>query len=54
MKKTLLFSFAFLLVATVKAQTIAYQPLHGNYTQYLNRYYYWDGTETVEAFAKTI
>lgn len=54
MKKILLFSFSVLSFLALNAQTISYQPLHGNYTHYVNRYQYWDGTQTVESFSRTI
>lgn len=54
MKKTLLFLVSLQLGILADAQTIAYQPIHGNYTQYLNGYQYWNGSEMIEAFAKTI
>lgn len=54
MKKILLFLVSLQWGVLANAQTIAYQPIHGDYTQYLNRYQYWNGSEMVEAFAKTI
>ncbi len=54
MKKSLLFAFVLLSGITTNAQTISYQPLHGNYTHYVNRYQYWDGAQTVEGFSRTI
>lgn len=54
MKKTLFFLFSMLLGGLVNAQTISYQPLHGNYTQYVYRHQYWNGSENVESFHKTV
>ena len=54
MKSFLLLAVTTLSGMFLNAQTVSYQPLHGNYTQYLNRYQYWDGTQNVESFSKTI
>lgn len=54
MKQNLLFLFSVLSGMLLNAQTIAYQPLHGNYTQYGYRYQLWNGSENVESFSKTI
>jgi|GEM_PF-5111408 len=37
-----------------KAQTIVYQPIHGDYTQYGYRHQHWNGSENVEWLYKTI
>lgn len=54
MKKILFLSLVLHFGGASNAQTITYQPLHGNYTQYLNRYQYWDGSQMQEAFSKTV
>lgn len=54
MKKKLLFAISALSSLCLNAQTISYQPLHGNYTQYLYRSQHWNGSENVESFYKTI
>lgn len=54
MKNMFLFLFGVLSFATLNAQTISYQPIHGNYTQYVYRYQHWNGSENVESFSKTI
>ncbi|WP_430404682.1 hypothetical protein [Fluviicola sp.] len=51
--------FTFLFVSLflgvyAKAQTIAYQPLHGDYTHYVYRHQHWNGSENVEYFNRTI
>lgn len=43
-----------LLVGTIEAQTIAYQPLHGNYTQYIYRSQSWSGGQPADNYFKTI
>ncbi|MNE23031.1 hypothetical protein D3C87_02140 [compost metagenome] len=54
MKKTLLFLLGLQLGSLANAQTVVYQPLHGNYTQYVYRHQHWNGSENVESFHKTI
>lgn len=54
MKQILLFSFSLFSFLVLNAQTISYQPLHGNYTQYVYRSQHWNGSENVESFSKTI
>ncbi|WP_294677569.1 T9SS type A sorting domain-containing protein [uncultured Fluviicola sp.] len=54
MKNMLLFSFSVFSFLTLKAQTVSYQPIHGNYTQYVYRHQHWNGSENVESFSKTI
>ncbi|WP_300662534.1 T9SS type A sorting domain-containing protein [Fluviicola sp.] len=54
MKKTLLFLVSLQLGILANAQTIAYQPIHGDYTQYLYRSQHWNGSENVESFHKTV
>lgn len=54
MKKTVLFLLSLQLGILANAQTISYQPLHGNYTQYVYRHQHWNGSENVESFHKTV
>ena len=54
MKNMFLFLFGVLSFATLNAQSISYQPVHGNYTQYVYRSQHWNGSENVESFSKTI
>lgn len=54
MKNSLLFSFSVFSFLTLKAQTVSYQPIHGDYTQYVYQQQYWNGSENVESFSKTI
>lgn len=54
MKKHLLFILTILSGLVLNAQTISYQPLHGDYTQYVYRFQQWNGSEYVESFSKTI
>lgn len=54
MKNMLLFSFSVFFFLTLNAQTISYQPLHGDYSQYVYRFQHWNGSENVESFSKTI
>ncbi|TSJ45665.1 T9SS type A sorting domain-containing protein [Fluviicola chungangensis] len=54
MKKKLLFSCCVFSFLTLKAQTISYQPIHGDYTQYVYRHQHWNGSENVESFHKTV
>ncbi|MDR0802368.1 T9SS type A sorting domain-containing protein [Fluviicola sp.] len=54
MKKIVLFIIGLLFGIFTQAQTIDYQPLHGNYTQYVYRQQSWNGSENVESFHKTI
>ncbi len=55
MKKSVLLILSLLLGGMFAgAQTIAYQPLHGNYTQYVYQNQHWNGSENVESFSKTI
>ncbi|MGV3610225.1 MAG: T9SS type A sorting domain-containing protein [Fluviicola sp.] len=54
MKNMLLFSFSVFSFLALNAQTISYQPLHGNYTQYGYRFQHWNGSENVEILSKTI
>lgn len=53
--KSIITCLIFLLFAgTIEAQTIVYQPVHGDYTQYVYRHQHWNGSENVEWFHKTI
>lgn len=54
MKKTLLFLMSLQWGILASAQTITYQPIHGDYTQYVYRFQHWNGSENVESFHKTI
>lgn len=55
MKKSVLLTIGLLLGGiSVKAQTIVYQPIHGNYTQYVYHHQHWNGSENVESYGKTI
>ncbi|WP_343634425.1 T9SS type A sorting domain-containing protein [Fluviicola sp.] len=54
MKKILFFAFSMLCCSFLDAQTINYQPLHGDYTQYVYQHQHWDGSQNVENFHKTI
>jgi hypothetical protein len=54
MKNSLLFSFSVFSFLTLKAQTVSYQPIHGDYTQYVYHQQHWNGSENVESFSKTI
>lgn len=54
MKNRLLFSFSVFSFLTLNAQTVSYQPIHGDYTQYVYHQQLWNGSENVESFSKTI
>lgn len=54
MKNMLLFSLSVFSFLALNAQTISYQPLNGDYTQYAYRFQHWNGSENVESFSKTI
>jgi len=54
MKQILFFVFSMLAGLSLNAQAISYQPLHGNYTQYVYRHQHWNGSENVENFHKTV
>lgn len=54
MKNVLLFLFGVFSFLALNAQTISYQPLHGDYTQYVYRFQQWNGSELIESFSKTI
>lgn len=54
MKSMITYLSFLLFVGTVEAQIIAYQPLHGNYTQYVYRHQSWNGSGNGESFSKTI
>lgn len=54
MKNRLLFSFSVFSFLTLNAQTVSYQPIHGDYTQYVYHQQHWNGSENVESFSKTV
>lgn len=54
MKKIVLFIAGLLPGICAQSQTIAYQPIHGHYTQYVYHQQYWNGSEVVEGYSKTI
>lgn len=54
MKRILFFAFGMLSCPFLNAQTISYQPIHGNYTQYVYHHEHWDGSQNVENFHKTV
>jgi hypothetical protein len=55
MKKLIFLILSLLLFGVfADAQTITYQPLHGNYTQYVYRHLSWNGSENGESFSITI
>lgn len=48
-------TIAFVLISTwMHAQTVTYQPLHGNYTNYGYHSQVWNGSELVEYYDKTV
>lgn len=54
MKKLVLILLGLQFGTCVEAQTITYQPLHGDYSQYVYKYQLWDGSTLNELFYKTI
>ena len=54
MKSIITYVSFLLFVGTMNAQTIAYQPIHGNYTNYGYQTQIWNGVEVVTWNAKTI
>ncbi len=54
MKNRLLFSFCVFSFLTLNAQTVSYQPIHGDYTQYVYHQQHWNGSENVETYGKVI
>lgn len=54
MKKTVLFITALLTGICAQAQTITYHPLHGDYSQYVYQFQWWDGSVHNETFLKTV
>ncbi|MNU61910.1 hypothetical protein D3C71_511230 [compost metagenome] len=54
MKKTLLFLLGLQLGILANAQTVVYQPLHGNYTNYGYQTQVWNGIEVITSTTKTV
>lgn len=54
MKKIVLILLGLQLGIRAQAQTITYQPLHGDYSEYIYKFQLWDGSNLNELFYKTV